>query len=240
MKLVREKFIEARKKNQKLLAVLIDPDKFFDNKIVDIINENKVDLILVGGSILTHGNLDDSIQQIKSMSQVPVIIFPGNASHISTYADAILILSLISGRNPEYLISQHVQAAPILSKSNLETISVSYILINGGNQTSVAYISNTTPIPSDKPELALATALAGELIGHQLIYLEAGSGALQHVDEKTISLIKSNTQNPIIVGGGIRDATTAKSLWNAGADCIVIGNAAEENAAIIKEIAAIR
>lgn len=240
MKNILATFKEARTNNKKLLAILIDPDKFNDENIIEVINTQQVDLVLVGGSLITHGNLELTIQLLKSKCTKPIIIFPSSASHISENADAIFLLSLISGRNPEYLISQHVQAAPIISKLNIETLSVSYILIDGGNLTSVAYISNTTPIPAEKSDLILATALAGELIGHQLIYLEAGSGAKTNVSDHSIRLVKSQTNNPIVVGGGIRDAKTAKKLWEAGADCLVIGNAAENNVNIIEEIAKAR
>jgi putative glycerol-1-phosphate prenyltransferase len=240
MKNILATFKEARTKNNKLLAILIDPDKFNDENIIEVINTQQVDFVLVGGSLITHGNLELTIQLLKSKCNKPIIIFPSSASHISENADAIFLLSLISGRNPEYLISQHVQAAPIISKLNIETLSVSYILIDGGNLTSVAYISNTTPIPAEKSDLILATALAGELIGHQLIYLEAGSGAKTNVSDHSIRLVKSQTNNPIVVGGGIRDAQTAKKLWEAGADCLVIGNAAENNLNIIEEIAKAR
>jgi putative glycerol-1-phosphate prenyltransferase len=240
MKNILATFKEARTNNNKLLAILIDPDKFNDENIIEVINTQQVDFVLVGGSLITHGNLELTIQLLKSKCNKPIIIFPSSASHISENADAIFLLSLISGRNPEYLISQHVQAAPIISKLNIETLSVSYILIDGGNLTSVAYISNTTPIPAEKSDLILATALAGELIGHQLIYLEAGSGAKTNVSDHSIRLIKSQTNNPIVVGGGIRDAQTAKKLWEAGADCLVIGNAAENNLNIIEEIAKAR
>jgi phosphoglycerol geranylgeranyltransferase len=240
MKNILATFKEARTNNNKLLAILIDPDKFNDENIIEVINTQQVDFVLVGGSLITHGNLELTIQLLKSKCNKPIIIFPSSASHISENADAIFLLSLISGRNPEYLISQHVQAAPIISKLNIETLSVSYILIDGGNLTSVAYISNTTPIPAEKSDLILATALAGELIGHQLIYLEAGSGAKTNVSDHSIRLVKSQTNNPIVVGGGIRDAQTAKKLWEAGADCLVIGNAAENNLNIIEEIAKAR
>jgi putative glycerol-1-phosphate prenyltransferase len=240
MKNILATFKEARSNNKKLLAILIDPDKFNDENIIDVINTQQVDFVLVGGSLITQGNLELTIQRLKSKCTKPIIIFPSSASHISEKADAIFLLSLISGRNPEYLISQHVQAAPIISKLNIETLSVSYILIDGGNLTSVAYISNTTPIPAEKNELILATALAGELIGHQLIYLEAGSGAKINVSDNSIRLVKSQTNNPIVVGGGIRNAETAKKLWEAGADCLVIGNATENNLTIIEEIAKAR
>jgi phosphoglycerol geranylgeranyltransferase len=240
MKNILATFKEARTNNKKLLAILIDPDKFNDENIIEVINTQQVDFVLVGGSLITHGNLELTIQRLKSKCNKPIIIFPSSASHISENADAIFLLSLISGRNPEYLISQHVQAAPIISKLNIETLSVSYILIDGGNLTSVAYISNTTPIPAEKSDLILATALAGELIGHQLIYLEAGSGAKTNVSDHSIRLVKSQTNNPIVVGGGIRNAQTAKKLWEAGADCLVIGNAAENNLSIIEEIAKAR
>lgn len=235
MKNVLDTLRSAKATNKKLLAVLIDPDKFLIETI-DFINQSKVDFILIGGSIITQGDLQNTIQILKKKTNIPLVIFPGSAAHIHDEADAFLVLNLISGRNPEYLISQHVQAAPLLYKSSLETISVSYILVDGGNKTSVSYISNTNPIPSDKPEIVLSTALAGQLIGHPICYLEAGSGALNPVSTNTIELVKKNLKNPLIVGGGIRNVKSAQNIWNAGADCIVIGNAVETNHSLIKDI----
>jgi putative glycerol-1-phosphate prenyltransferase len=229
----------AKKEHKKLLAVLIDPDKFHP-EILDVINHSKVDFIFVGGSIITQGNLQNTILEIKKKTNKPVIIFPSNASHVCDDADAFLLLSLLSGRNPEYLVSQHVQAAPLLHQSSLETISVSYILVDGGNKTSVAYISNTQPIPADKPEIIWSTALAGQLIGHQLCYLEAGSGATNHVSEDSIKMVRAGLKLPLLVGGGIRNAQTAKSIWDAGADCIIVGNAAESNAQLLQEISEVK
>ncbi len=159
---------------------------------------------------------------------------------ISESADAILFLSLISGRNPEYLIGKHVSAAPKLWQSHLQVIPTSYILIDGGRITSVQYISNTVPVPSDKPDIALATAQAGQLLGHQITYLDAGSGAQMSVSEEMIRRVSENTSIPLIVGGGIRDAQTAKTLYDSGADILVIGNAAAEDPGLIAGIAACR
>ncbi len=226
--------------NKKQLAVLIDPDKTSGNDLlntIEIANKAKVDFFLVGGSLLLHDSLDSCITAIKSNSAIPVVLFPGNALHINTKADAVLLLSLISGRNADLLIGQHVQAAPLLKQTNIETIATGYILIDGGKPTTVSYISNTTPIPADKPEIAAATALAGEMLGLKCIYLEAGSGAQNPVPAATVSAVKKQITVPLIVGGGIRNSEAAIAACRAGADIIVIGNATEKNPELIAEIA---
>jgi putative glycerol-1-phosphate prenyltransferase len=240
MNSVLQKILALKSSNKKGFALLIDPDKFSDNKIVALANEHEVDFLLVGGSLITQGSLEETIQTIKSKTKIPVIIFPGSSNHISNNADAILLLSLISGRNPDYLIGQHVQAAPMLKKSGIEILSTGYILIDGGNVTTVAYISNTLPIPANKPDVASATAMAGEMIGNKLIYLDAGSGAKNHIPANLIAAVKKSINVPLIVGGGIRDAETAKLIWNAGADIIVIGNAVEENVSLLSEVSMLK
>lgn len=235
-----QKIISNFSSNKKQLAVLIDPDKTSGNNLfntIAIANNSKVDFFLVGGSLLLHDSLDSCITTIKANSTIPVILFPGNALHINAKADAVLFLSLISGRNADLLIGQHVQAAPLLKQANIETISTGYILIDGGKPTTVSYISNTTPIPADKPEIAAATALAGEMLGLKCIYLEAGSGAQNPVSTATISAVKKQITVPLMVGGGIRNADAAIAACNAGADIIVIGNATEKSPDLITEIA---
>lgn len=233
---IYKQIFERAANHEKQIAVLIDPDKV-DNKILserlNLINRSRVDYIFVGGSILKN-SIDDCVSIIKDKTIKPVILFPGNHSHISDKADAILFLSLISGRNPEFLIGNQIIAAPILYQTGLEVISTAYILIDGGRVSSVQYISNTTPIPSDKIDIVVATALAGEMCGNKLIYLEAGSGALNPVPDETIIAVKQMIKCPLIVGGGIRTKSEISSKYNAGADIIVIGNAIEKNQEIMK------
>ncbi len=230
--------LSISEKGKRKIAILIDPDKNNSDSL-DLILQNSnisgIDYIFVGGSLVV-GNINETLSYIRQRTKIPVIIFPGNVIQISDNADGILFLSLISGRNPEYLIGQHVISAPTLKKSGIEVIPTGYILIENGKTTSVEYISNTIPIPSDKPEIVVATALAGEMLGMKLIYLEAGSGAAKSVALSIISEVKKNIQIPILVGGGIRNAEDARKIFAAGADLIVIGSAIEENPGIISEL----
>lgn len=222
----------AKKNKHQLLAVLLDPDKISLEKlpiVVQIINESKIHLIFVGGSLLFKNRLDEFVQIVKTNTQLPVILFPGNALQISDKADGILFLSLISGRNPEFLIGNQVVAAPLLKQTNLEILSTSYLLIESGRETTASYISNTKPIPRHKPEIAMATALAGEMLGHQLIYLDGGSGAEQTVPCSFIKTVNENCQNPIIVGGGIKTKKQLEDAFKNGATIVVIGTAFENN-----------
>ena len=224
---------------KKKLAVLIDPDKQDDKEtavLSDKIQENGADLIFVGGSLLSK-NINQTIEIIKNQTDLPVVLFPGSHIQISEKADALLFLSLISGRNPDLLIGSHVVAAPFLKDSSLEIISTGYILIDGNRMTSVEYMSNTKPIPADKIDIITATAIAGEMIGHKLIYLEAGSGARDHVSKEVISEVKKNINIPLIVGGGISDIDSVKEVCYAGADIIVIGNAFEKRSDLIRSFA---
>jgi phosphoglycerol geranylgeranyltransferase len=216
---------------RKMFALQVDPDKYDDASLARIgkaAGQNMIDFILVGGSLITNP-IDHVVSILKENTHVPVILFPGNVMQISGNADGIFLLCLISGRNPEYLIGNHVIAAPVLKKSGLEIIPTSYILIENGRLTSVEYISNTKPIPADKVELAVATALAGEMLGHRLLYLEAGSGAIEHVKTTLISEVKRNISIPLIVGGGIQKPDQLKAIYDAGADVIVIGTALEKD-----------
>lgn len=226
---------------KKSVAVLIDPDKADDpSRLLSLINlasENCVDFIFVGGSIVTTGNLSEVVRIIKENVNIPVVLFPGSTLQIDPSADAILFLSLISGRNPDLLIGQHVQAAPILKNSRMEVLPTGYILINSGKTTSVAYISNTTPIPEDKFSLAACTALAGEMLGLRLIYLDAGSGAEREISQKMINTVRKSVGCPLIVGGGINNSQKALAAFEAGADLIVIGNALEKDPNLLSEIA---
>lgn len=223
---------KAKKNNQKLLAVLLDPDKTSLKTIPDVvqqINESSAHLIFVGGSLLFNNVLDEFVQIVKKHTQLPVILFPGNAIQISDKADGILFLSLISGRNPEFLIGNQVIAAPLLKQTQLEILSTSYLLIESGRETTASYISNTKPIPRHKPEIAMATALAGEMMGHQLIYLDGGSGAEQSVPTELIQKVAENCKNPIIVGGGIKTKKQLEEAHKNGATIVVIGTAFEND-----------
>lgn len=216
---------------EKKIAVLIDPDKSNEKSLentLKVCKDCNVNFILTGGSLVSQP-IDSFIEKIKELSSLPVVLFPGSLFQISKNADAILLLSLISGRNPEYLIGNHVIASKVLKESKLEVIPVGYMLIESGKTTSVQYISNTTPIPSEKTDVAVATAMAGEMLGLKIIYLEAGSGASQHVPEQMISAVKSCINIPLIVGGGIRSREHLDSVFNAGADLVVIGNSLENN-----------
>ncbi|GAB1446089.1 MAG: geranylgeranylglyceryl/heptaprenylglyceryl phosphate synthase [Cyclobacteriaceae bacterium] len=231
---------EKSKLGKKSIAVLIDPDKIEDNSklrhLINLANENCIDYFLVGGSLVTSTNLSEVITQIKQSISIPVLIFPGSSIQIDPDADAILFLSLISGRNSDLLIGQHVIAAPILKNTNLEIIPTGYLLINSGKITSVAYISNTTPIPDDKYSLAACTALAGEMLGLKLMYLDAGSGAEKEISQRMISTIRKSINTPLVVGGGIDTARKALNALEAGADIIVVGNALEKDPNLLIEI----
>ncbi len=228
------------KQQKKQFAVLIDPDKTNKEKLTHIIKEavkNNVDYFFIGGSLITDNNFEDYIQQIKENCDIPVVIFPGNTMQISSYADAILFLSLISGRNPEMLIGKHVVAAPYLKKSKLEIIPTGYMLIDSGRPTTALYMSNSSPIPADKPDIAMCTAMAGEMLGLKMIYMDAGSGADKIISEMMIKKVRNSISLPLIIGGGIKTAEQALSCFNAGADIIVVGNAIEENDSLIEHIA---
>jgi phosphoglycerol geranylgeranyltransferase len=228
-------------RGKKSIAVLIDPDKIGDaaqlEPLLRLANENCVDYFFVGGSLVTTTNLSEVVRTIKDNISIPVILFPGSAHQIDPSADAILFLSLISGRNPDLLIGQHVLAAPILKNTKLEVMPTGYILVNSGKTTSVAYISNTTPIPEDKYSLAACTAMAGEMLGLKLIYLDAGSGAEREVNKKMISAVRKAIEGPLIVGGGLNTPQKALHALEAGADLIVIGNVLEKAPELLTEIA---
>lgn len=232
---------ENRHSGKKSFAVLIDPDKIEGEsacmRIVNMSIENQVDYFLVGGSLITGNNFGRVVQLIKENTDIPVVIFPGSSMHIESTADAILFLSLISGRNPDLLIGQHVVAAPVLKRSNLEVLPTGYMLINSGQQTTVSYMSNTTPIPHDKTSVAACTAIAGEMLGLKLIYMDAGSGAEVPVSSKMINMVRKAVDIPLIVGGGINNAHKAARAYESGADMIVIGNGIEKNPALLIEVA---
>lgn len=227
-------------KTRKKLAVLVDPDKPSDAQILSIVekaNAADVDFFFVGGSLLVTDSLDHCIKIIKEHSNIPVLIFPGNSLQISKYCDGFLLLSLISGRNPEMLIGRHVIAAPYLKLYGNEIIPTGYMLIDSGKATSVSYMSDTTPIPHDKDDIAMCTAIAGEMLGLKLIYLEAGSGALMPVSTSMISKVSQMINIPLIVGGGIKTPEMAADAVKAGADIIVIGTAFEKEPEMLKKFA---
>lgn len=234
---IYEKFQD---KTRKKLAVLIDPDKPSDAQILSMVasaNAADVDFFFVGGSLLVTDSLDHCIKLIKANSSIPVLIFPGNSLQISKYCDGFLLLSLISGRNPEMLIGRHVIAAPYLKLYGNEIIPTGYMLIDSGKATSVSYMSDTTPIPHDKDDIAMCTALAGEMLGLKLIYLEAGSGALTPVSTSMISKVSKMISVPLIVGGGIRTPEAAAEAAKAGADVICIGTMFEKEPEMLKRFA---
>jgi phosphoglycerol geranylgeranyltransferase len=239
--MILENIKVQREKGKKMFALLIDPDNAADeNRLkdtIDVAEEAGVDLFLVGGSLITNGNLDRCIKSIRQQSSISTLLFPGNILQINENAQGILLLSLISGRNPELLIGKHVIAAPLLKQSGLEVISTGYMLIDGGRITSVTYMSNTLPIPHDKDNIAACTAMAGEMLGMKLIYMDAGSGANHPISPEMISAVRKSIDIPLVVGGGIRSAKDALSACRAGADMIVVGNGAEKELSLVKEIA---
>ncbi len=237
---IYNKITKDKSNNKKTFALLIDPDRQDKKQLISLIdkaNKAKVDYFFVGGSLLTNNNLELCISTIKENSNIPTILFPGNVMQVSNKADAILFLSLISGRNAEMLIGKQVITAPILKKSKLEILPTGYMLIDSGKPTTASYMSNTIPIPHDKDEVASCTAMAGEMLGLKLIFMDGGSGAVNPISEKMIESCRNNVELPIIIGGGIDSAEKAISNCNAGADIIVVGNAIEKNNDLIKEIA---
>jgi len=235
---------ESRAHSRKLLAVLIDPDKVNDEKstteLMAHFEKCAVDVYLVGGSLLTSSYMPKLIEILKENTSKPVVIFPGSQLHIHGNADGILLLSLISGRNADLLIGKHVEAAPFLKQSGIEVLPTGYILIGDSNNTTVAYISQTFPIPLAKSEIATCTAMAGEMLGLKLIYLDAGSGADNEVTPSMIRDVKKSIEIPVIVGGGIDTPDKAAAAWNAGADMIVVGTALEKNPSFVEELVKIR
>ncbi len=232
---------ERKSQGKKSFAVLIDPDKVNDRNITQLVEqavEAKVDYLLVGGSLVVSNYLDECVQLIKRNCSIPVMLFPGSPSQVSKYADALLYLSLISGRNADLLIGQHVVSAPLVKQSGLEIIPTGYMVIDGGAPTTVSYISNAAPIPADKNEIAMCTAMAGEMLGMKLIYMDAGSGAKRAITEEMIAMVSKIISVPLIIGGGITEPEKAYLNCRAGADLIVVGNAIEKNASLIKEMAA--
>ena len=237
-----ENLSAAKQRGEKRLAVLIDPDKLRLQRLEELLDlgiECGVHYFFIGGSLVVNNMLDEVLSGIRQRCDIPLVLFPGNSFQLSYRADAILFLSLISGRNPELLIGQHVIAAPFLKMSPLEVISTGYILIDGGVQTAVQYMSNTYPIPANKADIAVCTALAGEMLGLKMIYLDAGSGAQNPVPEGMIEAVHDAISIPLIVGGGIRTPEKAAASLRAGADMLVVGNAVEKEPGFIKELMAV-
>lgn len=230
---------EAKAAQQKKFAVLIDPDKGKVNhvdKIIALAQKATIDCFLIGGSLVVNDALDETISLLKAETDIPVILFPGGSRQLSYKADALLFLSLISGRNADLLIGKHVETAPFLKISPLEIISTGYMLIDGGVPTSVSYMSNTYPIPANKNDIAVCTAMAGEMLGLKLLYMDAGSGAVNPVSAEMIQAVSMATDIPLIVGGGINSPERAAQNVAAGADIIVVGNAIEKDPNLIIEI----
>jgi geranylgeranylglyceryl phosphate synthase family protein len=228
--------------NERSVALLLDPDKANDDslrKILEIADNCKADFIFAGGS-LTFTGIDNLIDRTRRLSSIPIVLFPGNLLQLTKKADKILLLSLISGRNPELLIGNHVIAAPHLKDIREKLIPAGYILVSVGPKTSVEYVSQTDAIPSDKTEIAVATALAGEMLGLRMIYLEAGSGAARHVPTEMIRSVHENISVPLAVGGGIKSAGEVREIFTAGADLIVLGNSCEKNPDLLSEACMIR
>ena len=230
--MIKEIISSKISKGEKQWCVLIDPDKLiFEeiNELISLINSSSCDFILVGGSLINHQMFDDYLKAIKRLSSKPVLIFPGDNQQISKYADGLFLLSLISGRNPELLIGQHVKSAFKIRASNLEVLPCGYILIEGESLNSAIYMSESLPIPKNKSSIAAATALAGEQLGMQFIYLDKGSGAEKSIGNKMIIDVKKTINIPLIVGGGINSQQDLENVWNAGADIAVIGTSIEKN-----------
>lgn len=240
---MNKKFVKhlqvAKKNKEQLLAILLDPDKLPLNQIrekVVSINNIQVDYILVGGSLLFTNFMDAFVIELKKYTTIPIILFPSNAMHISKQADGILFLTLISGRNPEFLVGNQVIAAPLLQHTKLEVIPTSYLLIESGKETTASYISNTKPIPRHKPEIAMATALAGEFMGHKITYLDGGSGAQKIIPKELIKQVAKQITNPIIIGGGIKSRKELDVIYNAGATMVVIGDAFEKDSLLLEKL----
>ncbi|WP_373523279.1 geranylgeranylglyceryl/heptaprenylglyceryl phosphate synthase [Aquiflexum sp.] len=240
---VGAKLEELSHSGRKAVAWLIDPDdvnssEVFEDRLLEAISL-KVDFIFLGGSLIKQNSIYEIIRFIKKTQEdIPVVLFPGNSIQFSPLADALLFLSLISGRNPDLLIGQHVSIAPLLENSNVEILSTGYMLVDGGETTSAHYISQTIPLPNHRPELAAATALAGKYLGMRYFYLDAGSGAPNPVCAELIREVKQKTNSPLIVGGGLTSLEKIKTAYHAGADLVVIGNGAGKNPKLLSEVSA--
>ncbi|HRO42367.1 MAG TPA: geranylgeranylglyceryl/heptaprenylglyceryl phosphate synthase [Flavipsychrobacter sp.] len=229
-----------KKKGKSGFAVLVDPDKVTPSEmpyLAELCNDAAVDFLLFGGSLIVEHQMNACIQKFKSESDIPVILFPGSPAQVTPYADALLYLSLISGRNADLLIGQHVVSAPAVKASGLEVISTGYMVVDGGVPTTVSYMSHSAAIPANKPDIALCTAWAGELQGKHIIYMDAGSGARIPISEEMIHKVSSNIQIPLFVGGGITTPEKVYANCKAGTNVVVVGNAIERDPMLIKELA---
>ena len=237
---IYNKIIADKKANKKSFALLIDPDKQDKKQLLAIIEKAKnakTDYFFVGGSLLTNDSLDLCLKTLKENTTIPVVLFPGNAMQVNNKADGILFLSLISGRNADMLIGKQVITAPILKQSSLEVLPTGYMLIDSGKPTTVSYMSNTNPIPADKETVAACTAMAGEMLGLKLIFMDGGSGAKNPISKAMIKAVRKSVDVPLIIGGGISSGEKAIANCRAGADIIVVGNAIEKDENLIGEIA---
>ena len=234
------RFLDILKNGKRKIAILIDPDKTKEQDQIDALAEKvnilKPTFLFVGGSTVTKDDLHKCIDNLKAKTDIPIILFPGSHQQISENADGILFLSLISGRNPDFLIGHQVESAHLLKEMDLEIIPTGYVLIDGGKPTAVTYISQTTPIPADQLQIASQTSIAGEMLGLKTIFLDAGSGAQQTVSKEMISAVRSAISVPLIIGGGIKSITDIDYAFEAGADLVVIGNQVEADIDFLLDI----
>lgn len=230
-------FIQSAYQNKNAqLAVLIDPDSTLNDALIDFISaciRNEVDYFFVGGSLTTEDHLEEIILFIKANCSIPVVLFPGSLQQLNKHADAVLFLSVLSSRNAEHIIGQQVIAAPHVKKLGLEPIGTAYLVVDGGAATTVSYITNSAPIPNNKPRIAAATAMAAEIMGFPLVYLDAGSGAQQPVSKELIKAVSQNIHTPLVVGGGIQSPQQAELAWKNGATVVVVGNVLEQQPELI-------
>lgn len=236
---IYKNILSAKQQNKKLLAVLIDPEKVVLENLLSFfekIHQSIATHIFVGGSTDKNNATEKVVVAIKKATHLPVVLFPGDVSQITHKAEGILFLSLLSGRNPEYLIEQHIKAVPFLKESHLEIIPTGYLLINGGKETAVQRVSNTKPIPQTAITTIVQTAIAGQYAGKKLIYLEAGSGAIEAVNQNIIQEVAENLSIPLIVGGGIKTQQQLNAAFKAGADLVVIGTAFENDARFFEDL----
>ncbi|MBI1315753.1 geranylgeranylglyceryl/heptaprenylglyceryl phosphate synthase [bacterium] len=227
----------AREDGRTLLAVLLDPDRFSEDRLDALLAQPGIDLFFVGGSLISGEGPESVLRRIRALSSIPTVLFPGSVLQVHPEADALLFLSLISGRNPELLIGQHVLAAPLVKRSQLEVIPTGYLLVDGGRPTTASYISGCLPLPHNKPEIAATTAMAGEMLGLRALYLDAGSGADRAVHPAMIEAVRSATEAPLIVGGGIRTSEQAFDAARAGATVVVVGNVLEQDPHLVSSFA---
>jgi putative glycerol-1-phosphate prenyltransferase len=236
---VLSQLVAYRQQGRKGFAVLVDPDKVSTQDcrtIAEKCNAAGVDLIFFGGSLMVSNHVDECILALKEVTQIPIVLFPGSPHQLSAHADALLYLSLVSGRNPEMLIGAHVTSAPMVKASGLEVMSTGYMVVDGGAPTTVSYISGSAPLPANKNDIAVCTAMAAELQGKHLLYMDAGSGAQNPISESMIKAVVKNTKLPLVVGGGIVEPEQAYLRAKAGADIIVVGNAIEKDISLISEM----